>query len=211
MKLTKFQHACFVVEKDGVSIVVDPGAYTHDFIMPKHVAAVFVTHNHPDHCNNQLIITILREHPKAVLLGHESIIREFQNEHTQVVTVGESVEAGGIILQFVGGAHEVIDSSLPTPPNLGIIIDNQLYYPGDSFFVPQQSIKELALPVSAPWLTISNSLDLVRTLKPSFIFPTHDAILSDEGQELVDRLAGNVAKEIGADYQRINGKTVNLS
>ena len=210
MKLTKFQHACFVVEKDTAAVVVDPGSFTHDFIMPKHVTAVFVTHNHPDHVNNQLIITILREHPEAVLLAHESILNDFKTERTQAVNVGETVDAGGIILQFVGGTHEEIDSAIPTPVNLGVIIDSHLYYPGDSFYAPEQSIKELALPVSAPWLTIGRALDLVRALQPSFVFPTHDAILSEEGQSLVDGMVTRITSELGVNYQRINEKTVEL-
>ncbi|MES2630621.1 MAG: MBL fold metallo-hydrolase [Patescibacteria group bacterium] len=210
MKLTKFQHACFVVEKDGVSIVVDPGNFTHDFIMPKHVAAVFVTHNHPDHCNNQLIITILREHPNAVLLAHESIVHDFPNEHTQAINVGEVVEAAGMSLQFAGGTHESIDLAITPPANIGVVIEDHLYYPGDSFYVPERPIKELALPVSAPWLKISESMNFIRTLKPSFVFPTHDAILSEEGQALIDGMITNIVKDLGVNYQRINGKTVEL-
>lgn len=211
MKLTKFQHACFTVEKDGQSIVVDPGVFTHDFIMPDTVAAIFITHSHVDHMNSQFIISILREHPKAVLLAHESIVRDFPNEHTQVVNIGETIEVGGITLQLVGGTHETIDSSMPVPSNIGVIIESSLYYPGDSFYQPAQTITELALPVSAPWLTIGRSLDLVRALKPHFVFPTHDAILSTEGQTLVDTIIKNATKDLGIDYQRINGKTIEIS
>lgn len=210
MKLTKFQHACFVVEKDGKSIVVDPGNLTHDFIMPKHVAAVFITHNHPDHLDNQLVITILRTHPKAVLLAHESIVNDFKNEHTQAVSVGEIVDAGGITLQFVGGDHEPIDSTIKTPVNIGVIIDSHLYYPGDSCFAPLQPIIELLLPISAPWLTISNAINLVRKLKPTHAFPTHDAILSVEGQALLDKIVTGITSPLNTSYQRINGKTVQL-
>jgi len=210
MKLTKFQHACFVVEKDGVSVVIDPGTYTHDFIMPKHVAAIFVTHSHPDHLHNQLIVSILRQHPKAVLLAHESIVHDFQNEHTQAIAVGETVDAGGITLQFVGGTHEPIDVSITPPANIGVIIENSLYYPGDSFYIPNQPIKQLALPVSAPWLTIGALLNFMRALQPSFVFPTHDAILSSEGQALIDGMASSVANAAGIQYKRINGKTVEL-
>lgn len=210
MKVTKFQHACFVVEKNGASVVIDPGNFTHDFIIPKHVVAIFVTHNHPDHCNNQLIITILREHPQAILIAHESIVHDFPNEHTQAVNVGEAVEIEGITLQCVGGNHESIDSTVTVPTNLGVIIEGRLYYPGDSFYVPQQPISELALPISAPWLKINSSLELVRKLKPTFVFPTHDAILSIEGQKLIDTLVTNATKELNVHYQRINGSTIEI-
>jgi len=210
MKLTKFQHACFVVEKGGVSVVVDPGNLTHDFIMPKHVAAVFITHNHPDHIDAQLVITILRQHPKAVLLAHESILTDFKNEHTQAISVGETVDAGGISLQFVGGTHEPIDVTVTPPVNIGVIIEDHLYYPGDSYFAPQQTIKALLVPVSAPWLTIARSMDLIRELKPSHAFPTHDAILSPEGQTLIDGMVLHITSGLNLTYQRINGKTVQL-
>jgi len=210
MKLTKFEHACFVVEKDNTSVVVDPGNLTHDFIMPKHVSAVFITHNHGDHLDNQLVITILREHPKAVLLAHESVINDYKNEHTQAVSVGETVDAGGINLKFVGGTHEPIDIAIPAPVNIGVIIEGHLYYPGDSYFAPEQPIKELLLPISAPWLTIGKAMDLVRALQPAHAFPTHDAILSVEGQALVDNIAERITSTLNVRYQRINGKTIEL-
>jgi len=210
MKLTKFQHACFVVEKGGISVVVDPGNLTHDFIMPKHVAAVFITHGHGDHIDNQLVITILRQHPKAILLAHESVLADYTNENTQAVNVGETVDASGINLQFVGGTHEPIDVAITPPANLGVIIENHLYYPGDSYYAPQQPIKALLLPISAPWLTIARSMDLVRTLKPLHAFPTHDAILSPEGQALIDGMVVQITASLNLTYQRINGKTIEL-
>lgn len=210
MRLTKFQHACFVVEKNDISVVVDPGSFTHDFIMPKQVAAVFVTHNHGDHLDNQKIITILRENPQAVLLADEAILADFKNEHTQAVHIGETVDAGGITLKFVGGDHAPIDVSIPTPTNLGVIIDNDLYYPGDSFYAPKETVKQLLLPISAPWLAVGPAMDLVRTLKPALAFPTHDAILSEEGKKITDGIVTGILDNIGVTYQRINGETIEL-
>jgi len=210
MKLTKFGHACFVVEKNKASIIVDPGNMTHDFIMPKHVTAIFVTHGHPDHIDNQLVISILREHPDALLLAHESVLVDYQNERHQAVSVGETVDAGGIVLKFVGGTHEPIDSSITPPANLGVIIDEHLYYPGDSYFAPEQPVKELLLPISAPWLTIGNAMNLVRTLKPTYIFPTHDHILSDDGKNLIDGMVKHITSGMDLTYQRINGEVIEL-
>ena len=49
MKLTKYEHACFSVEHDGMTLVVDPGNFTTDFIAPEGVIAVVITHEHSDH------------------------------------------------------------------------------------------------------------------------------------------------------------------
>ena len=40
MKLTKYEHACLTVEKDGKLLVVDPGAYTTDLPALESVIAI---------------------------------------------------------------------------------------------------------------------------------------------------------------------------
>ena len=93
-----------------------------------------------------------------------------------------------------------------------MLIENQLYYPGDSFVVPEGiQVHALALPVSAPWLKISESIEFLTAVKPAFTFPTHDAILSTEGKELFDRILGATAGGIGTQYKRLDGTTVELS
>jgi L-ascorbate metabolism protein UlaG (beta-lactamase superfamily) len=48
MQLTKYEHACFTVEKDGQLLVVDPGNFTTDFIAPEHVVGIVITHSHQE-------------------------------------------------------------------------------------------------------------------------------------------------------------------
>ncbi len=212
MKLTKYQHACIVIEKDGTTVVVDPGTYSHDFIIPSHVHAIIITHEHPDHFDEKLVQQILAEHPKATIYAHESISGRFTNFTAVAAKVNEPYTVGSMTLQFFGGAHANISESVPVPPNLGVLIDNRLYYPGDSFVVPENiQVKELALPASAPWLKISESMDFLAHVKPAFAFPTHDAILSNEGKELVDRMLGSVASGQHTLYKRLDGSTIELS
>ncbi len=92
-----------------------------------------------------------------------------------------------------------------------MLIDEHLYYPGDSFAIPEGvQIKELALPASAPWLKISEAMNFLAQIKPEFTFPTHDAILSDDGKQLVDRLLGSVASGQNTQYKRLDGQTIEL-
>lgn len=212
MKLTKYQHACFAIEKEGASIVVDPGAFSHDFIMPKNVVAVVVTHEHPDHFDEKLIGRILAAHPKATVIAHESITGRFTNHSTIAAKVGERYEAGPFVLRFLGGTHATIAEGIQVPPNLGVLIDDRLYYPGDSFVVPiNVPVRELALPASAPWLKISEAMNFLAQVRPEFVFPTHDAILSDEGKALIDRMLGAVASGQNSHYVRLDGSSVELS
>ncbi|HWT40332.1 MAG TPA: MBL fold metallo-hydrolase [Dongiaceae bacterium] len=211
MKLTKFEHACLVLEKEGTTLVIDPGNYSHDFIMPSHVDGIVITHEHPDHLDQALIGKILAANPKAAIIAHESITGQFSDHPTIPAHVGETHTVGAFTLQFFGGTHASISSSMQVPPNLGVLVDSHLYYPGDSFAIPEGvQVVELAIPVSAPWLKISETIDFLNAVKPHLAFPTHDAILSNEGKALVDKLIGSTAHSLGAVYKRLDGSSVDL-
>jgi len=212
MKLTKYQHACFVVEKEGRSLVVDPGAYSRDFITPNNVDVIVITHEHPDHFDEKLVQQILSVNPKATVVAHESISGRFTQYTNIGAKINEMYTIGPFTLRFFGGTHATIAPSLPVPPNLGVLIDDRLYYPGDSFTIPEGvTVKELALPASAPWLKISESMDFLAQVKPIFAFPTHDAILSSDGKGLVDRVLGSVASGQNTVYKRLDDSRIELS
>lgn len=212
MKLTKYQHACFVVEKNGRTLVVDPGNFSHDFIIPSHVDAIVITHEHPDHLDEPRIQSILQTNPKATIIAHESIAGRYTNYTSIGAKLGEPYTIGSFTLRFFGGSHASIAATIPVPPNLGVLIEDSLYYPGDSFFVPENvPIKTLALPASAPWMKMSEAMDFLARVKPEFAFPTHDGILSEDGKQLADRLLGMVASGQNTTYKRLDGQVIELS
>lgn len=211
MKLTKFKHACLVLEKDGLALVIDPGAFSHDFIIPNHVDGIIITHEHADHFDEKLVQQILEQNPKATIIAHESISGRYTNFAAIAAKINEPYTVGAFTLQFFGGTHANIAENIPVPPNLGVLIDGHFYYPGDSFAVPEGvQIKELALPASAPWLKISESMEFLARIKPSFTFPTHDAILSDEGKQLADNILGAVAMGQNTTYKRLDDTSIEL-
>ena len=124
MKLTKFQHACVVLEKDGSTLIIDPGTYSRDFITPHRVDAIIITHEHPDHFDEKRIQQILTTHPKATVIAHESISGRFTNYTTVGAKVNEKYTIGAFSVEFFGGEHATISASIPVPPNLGVLIDN---------------------------------------------------------------------------------------
>lgn len=204
MKLTKYEHACFTVEKDGKLLVVDPGAYTTDLPALESVIAVVVTHEHADHFDPTALGAIVAHNPDAVIYAHATITRRLgDGMKYQAVTAGESVSVGPFRLRFFGGEHAVIHPDLPVPPNLAVMINDKLYYPGDSFTVPDLPVDTLALPVTAPWMRMSEAFDFLTAVRPRLAFPTHDAIASDAGKGLADTMTPLFAQKIGTDYQRL--------
>lgn len=204
MKITKFEHACFTVEQDRQSIVIDPGAYTTDFTSPENVVAVVITHEHADHLDKGQLADIITKNPDAVVVAHESVTAQLDNLKTQSVTANEGFKIGAFALEFYGGDHAVIHPDIPRIANLGVMINDTVYYPGDSFTVPERDVHVLALPIAAPWMKISEAVDFVRAVRPRIIFPTHDAISSDPGKQLADTLIPSVMNLPNVSYSRLS-------
>lgn len=205
MRLTKYEHACFTLEKDGKLVVVDPGAYTTDLPALENVVAVVVTHEHADHFDVTALGAIVAHSPEAVIYAHADVTRQFGDTLPhQAVAAGQSVTAGPFTLEFLGGDHAVIHPDLPVPANLAVMINDTLYYPGDSFFLPGRPVDTLALPTAAPWMKMSEAFDFLVAVKPRLAFPTHDAISSDAGKNLADTMMPMFAQKIGATYQRLH-------
>lgn len=204
MKLTKYDHACFTVQKDNQMIVVDPGDFSLDYLPSNNVVAVIVTHAHSDHYDPEQIAAIIDKNPEAVIIGHEAVISKIEAFKTQAVAVGDKLKIGLFDLEFFGGTHAVIHRSVPVVPNLGVMINELLYYPGDSLTLPGRPVDTLAIPAGGPWLKIGDAMDFLELVKPRFAFPTHDAVLSDIGKELADEWLTNAATQHEIEYKRLD-------
>jgi len=201
--LTKYKHACFTLAHNGETLVVDPGKFADDFTPDNTITAIIITHEHFDHFDIPTVEAILQQSPDAIIYAHPTITQQLSGMNVVAVNAGDVRQAGSFKLEFFGGQHAVIHENLPPIPNLGVLINNSIYYPGDSFIAPQKSIPVLALPVTAPWLKISETLALLKSVSPRLAFPTHDAIASDEGKLIVDTMISAEAKKLGIDYQRL--------
>jgi len=210
MELTKFEHACFTVTKDGKSIVVDPGAFTTDFIAPEQVVAVIITHEHGDHLDMDLLSEIVDGNSGVVILGPQDVTSKLSKFETRTVKGGDSFALEGFDLDFYGDTHAVIHKDIPLAQNVGLLIEDRLYFPGDSFIMPEKSVDTLALPVAAPWLRVEDAIEFMKSVGARFTFPTHDAILSNNGKTVVDNLIGKFADAAGTEYRRIDGETIEI-
>ncbi len=56
----------------------------------------------------------------------------------------------------------------------------------------------LGLPTAAPWLKLSEAVELLRTVRPRLAFPVHDAVLATP--EIWYRHFANLAAE-GTEFQ----------
>ncbi len=182
MKITKYEHACVVLEKGGEKLVIDPGAFTSLLPDTSGVVGVVVTHEHPDHWTPEQLKGVLNRSAGVRLLGPQGVADAAQDFDVEVVSPGDDVEVGSFRLRFFGGRHAVIHASIPVIDNVGVLVDDEFYYAGDSFEVPDVEVGTLAAPAGAPWMKIAESMDYVVEVKPQRAFATHEMVLSAAGK-----------------------------
>ncbi len=202
MRLTKFSHACVRIEGDGAVLVIDPGTFSERAALDG-VDAILITHEHVDHLDQDAIGDALAKRPAVKIFTNASVAGQLSALGDVVTTVasGDSFTAAGFDVRAYGAWHAVIHQDLPPVPNLGYLIDGRVYHPGDSFDVPPDaSVETLFVPVSAPWLKVSESIDFVRAVKPSHAYALHDGLMNDIGLGLMDRMIGELG---GASYARL--------
>jgi L-ascorbate metabolism protein UlaG (beta-lactamase superfamily) len=201
MRLTKFEHAALLLEQSGKKLFIDPGSFTTPITDAAGTVAVVITHEHPDHWTPEQLRRILDASPDAVVYGPEGVVAAAADFAVTRVDPGGSVEIGPFSLRFFGGRHAVIHSSIPVIDNVGVLVNDVLYYAGDSFAVPEGvEVDLLAVPAGAPWMRIAESMDYVLEVKPKRAFPTHEMVLSVAGKNMANERLGWATAQGGGEY-----------
>ncbi len=185
MRVTKHEHAALRVDDHGQTLLIDPGSFTLPLNDLSRLVGIVLTHEHPDHWTPEHLDRILRDAPGTPIFAPEGVARAAADYDITVVAPGDTVTAGDFTLRFFGGVHAEIHSSIPLMDNVGVLVDDELYYPGDSYAVPEGvEVGTLAAPLGAPWLKIGDAMDYVLAVKPRRAFGTHDMTLSVIGANM---------------------------
>ena len=212
MRLTKLEHACLVLEDSGKTLIVDPGSFTTPLVGTKNVVAIVITHEHADHWTDDQLKRILEQNPDARLFGPEGVATAASDFDITTVSSGDQIVVGPFTLRFFGEKHAVIHSSIPVVDNVGVLINDVLYYAGDSFTIPEGvTVDTLAVPAGAPWLKISEVMDYVMAVKPRRSFPTHEMLLSVAGKTISNARIQGATEDGGGEFFALEpGDTLDL-
>lgn len=211
MRLTHLGHACLLVEVGPTRVLLDPGTFSHGFEALTGLDAVVVTHQHADHLDPDRLPSLVAANPDALLLADPQsvgLLHERGLSQARVLVPNELVTVGTTTLHPVGALHAVNHGGVPRCTNVGVVVradgEPSLYHPGDAYDGEPGDVDVLAVPVSAPWCKVSESIDFVRRIGPRTLTPIHQALLSPAGLRLyVDHITTYGARE-GTDLRLLD-------
>ncbi|MGN0063616.1 MAG: MBL fold metallo-hydrolase [Nocardioides sp.] len=205
MRITKFGHACVRIEQRSTALVLDPGNFT-DREAVDGATAVLITHAHPDHLWAENLratdapIWTIQEVADAIAADAPDL-----SERVTVVRPGDEFDAG-FAVRTVGELHAVIHPEMQRFHNSGYLVDvdgSKVFHPGDALTGPGEAIDLLLLPVSAPWLKISECVNFARDVAATRNLAIHDAIYSEAGLTVADRMLNTFLPGAGLQYTRV--------
>jgi len=182
MRIEKYVHSCLLVEDGGTRILFDPGKFSFMEGGTKadrfrELAAIVLTHEHPDHMDDESLKTIVANNPGAPVIANTSIRDRLAEKGIEVEShESGSRTVGAIALRAIVASHANLLNNVP-PRNVAYVVNDRLLHPGDSFDEALdvcKGIEILALPVMAPWNTELQVAAFAIRLAPKVAIPIHD-------------------------------------
>lgn len=183
MVVQKFFHSCLLLEDHGKRLLIDPGLFSfiEGRLKPEDIGAVdaiLISHKHQDHFDPDILKRFLSFGPTEI-----HTIAEIDEDLVKaglssiVLKGGDTKEIAGFAVEVFHAPHGPLP--IAVPDNAAFLI-NGLLHPGDSFYpAGLTGCETLALPISAPWLTLNQALEMVDRLTPKRVVPIHDGIIKD--------------------------------
>jgi L-ascorbate metabolism protein UlaG (beta-lactamase superfamily) len=171
--LTRYTHSCVRLEHEGRVLVIDPGIWSEPRAL-RGADAVLVTHEHADHVDELR----LRGSGLPVFAPAGA---ELTGLATHAVSAGDRFTAAGFRVRAVGGLHAAVLPGQQTCPNLGYLVEEAVYHPGDALHVPEAEVETLLVPLQASWLKTSEAVAFVQAVRPERAFGIHDGQINERG------------------------------
>jgi L-ascorbate metabolism protein UlaG (beta-lactamase superfamily) len=110
MRLTKMGHACVRLEKQGRTLVIDPGSLTEEEALDG-ADAVLITHEHPDHLEGGRLAAAAGRRPGLEIWTTAGVAEQLEGVRAsiRVVGEGEAFETAGFDVSVHGGLHALIN------------------------------------------------------------------------------------------------------
>jgi len=212
MELTKHGQACVAISEGERRLVIDPGAFTDPAVLDG-AGAVLVTHEHFDHFAPDALRAAMDADPGLEVWTNRSVAGQLDGlgGRVHVVGHGDAVTVAGFDVTVHGELHAVIHPDIPRIPNVGFLVEGQVFHPGDALTVPEVPVPTLLLPVHAPWSKVADVIDYVRAVGADQAYAVHDGLLNEPGLTVYGGMLGERGPGTPTPYSRLApGDSVDL-
>ena len=213
VKISRFGHAAVLVETAGTRLLIDPGVFSPpEAFALEGLDGIVVTHQHPDHLDAARIGGLLEHNPDAMLLCDPETADVI--EHGSWTSHGHDDEAtvGSLTVRGVGTRHAEILHQLPRVTNTGVLVsaagEPTLFHPGDSYEHVPDGVTVLALPLTAPWARIADTVSFAEQVSPATLFPIHDGAITEQAYGIY---WGHVERFAGVEDARLLGQSESMT
>lgn len=205
MQLTKFTHACVRLDDGDRSLVIDPGMFSEVEQALDGANGVLITHEHADHLDADKLRAALNADPRLRVWAPGVVAESLTDLGEQVVAVapGTSFEAAGFSVRTFGGQHALIHPLIPMVANIGYLIDEDVFHPGDSFTVPDIAVRTLLVPTIAPWSKAAEVIDFAVAVRAPRAFQIHDSIGTPVYAGMVEGHLERIAAPFGVRFEHL--------
>jgi L-ascorbate metabolism protein UlaG (beta-lactamase superfamily) len=210
MELTKHVHSCIRIDDGDRTLVLDPGVFSDLDAALDGADAVLITHEHTDHLDSDRLRRAARADSRLRIWAPASVAVVLSDLGEQVVPVGpgDSFEAAGFSVRTFGGQHALIHPLIPVVANVGYLIEDTVYHPGDSLVVPPTPVSMLLLPAVAPWSKVSEVIDFTVAMHARRVRPIHDGLVIDAYASILERNLVPIVEPFGIEYAAWDGPVV---
>ena len=206
MRMTKFTHACVRLDDGDRTLVIDPGTFSECDVALAGADAVLVTHEHADHIDAEALRGAAEAQPGLRIWAPSSVTGNLTDLGSRVETVepGDTFDAAGFAVQTFGGQHALIHPTIPVVANVGYLVSEAVYHPGDSFVVPDRPVETLLLPLHAPWSKTGEVIDFLISVRATRAVQIHDALLNDTGRAGIEAHVRRLGDRYGTEFRHLD-------
>jgi L-ascorbate metabolism protein UlaG (beta-lactamase superfamily) len=213
VELTKYTHACVRLDDGDRCLVIDPGMFSEVDEALDGAHGVLITHEHADHIEIDKVRAALQGDSRLRLWAPSSVADLLDGFGEQVTTVapGQTFDAAGFPVRTYGGQHALIHPAIPMVANVGYLVADTVFHPGDSFTVPDVPVPVLLLPTNAPWSKAAEVIDYAISVRAPHAYQIHDWLVTENYATVVEGHLRRIATPHGVEFRHLAAReTVRL-